>query len=130
MSRFVPPGPLGMGGAPLGNLYTEITPEDAAATLAASWAAGIRHFDTAPHYGAGLSEHRMGDMLRAHPRDSFVLSTKVGRLLEPDPTAPRDAESFAAALPFRRRLDYSADGTLRSIEDSLQRLDLARIDIV
>ena len=123
-------GPLGMGGAPLGNLFARIPDDVAAATVAAGWDAGVRHFDTAPHYGAGLSELRMGAVLRGQDRDSFVLSTKVGRLLEPVREVPDPNEGFFGALPFRRRFDYSAGGAARSIEDSLQRLGLSRIDIV
>jgi D-threo-aldose 1-dehydrogenase len=121
---------LGMGGAPLGNLFAEVAEADAQAGLHAAWDAGIRHFDTAPHYGAGLSEHRMGDFLRTRPRDAFTLSTKVGRLLVPAADVPREAEGFVAALPFRRVVDYSAAGCERSIADSLQRLGLARLDTV
>jgi D-threo-aldose 1-dehydrogenase len=130
MARFVPPGPLGMGGAPLGNLYTAIPEAEALATVEAAWEAGIRFYDTAPHYGAGLSEKRMGEVLRAKPRDALVLSTKVGRRLVPDENVPAKAENFEHALPFRRVLDYSADGARRSIEESLERLGLSRIDIV
>lgn len=123
-------GRIGMGGAPLGNLF-EMVPEPAAqASLETAWSAGIRHYDTAPHYGAGLSEHRMGHFLRSRPRDTFTLSTKVGRLLTPDPATPPHDQGFAHPLPFRRRFDYSAKGAERSLEDSLQRLGLARIDIV
>jgi D-threo-aldose 1-dehydrogenase len=127
--RFIPHGPLGMGGAPLGNLFRRIEDEVAAATVQAAWDADIRHFDTAPHYGAGLSEHRFGAALREYPRDEYTLSTKVGRMLEPDESVPKVAENFEDGLSFRRRLDYGYDGTLRSIEDSLQRLGLPRIDI-
>ncbi len=129
-TRFIPHGPLGMGGAPLGNLFSRIPDAVAEATIQAALDSDIRHFDTAPHYGAGLSEHRFGAMLRQHPRDEYTLSTKVGRLLEPAAEVPEIAENFAGGLSFRRKLDYSYDGTLRSIEDSLQRLGLARIDIV
>ena len=129
MARFIPPGPLGMGGAPLGNLYARIPEAAALGAVEAAWEAGIRFFDTAPHYGAGLSEHRMGQVLRTKPRDALVLSTKVGRLLAADGSVPEMAENFQGGLPFRRVLDYSADGARRSIEDSLQRLGLARIDI-
>jgi len=127
--RFVPHGPLGMGGAPLGNLFSRIPEEVAAATVRAAWDCDIRHFDTAPHYGAGLSEHRMGAVLRDYPRDEYTLSTKVGRMLDPVPGVPEMDENFQGGLSFRRRLDYGYDGTLRSIEDSLQRLGLPRIDI-
>jgi D-threo-aldose 1-dehydrogenase len=130
MARFVPPGPLGMGGAPLGNLYSRIPEQDALDAVEAAWEAGIRFYDTAPHYGAGLSEHRMGHVLRSKPRDALVLATKVGRLLVPDASVPAMADNFERALPFRRVLDYSADGARRSIEDSLQRLGMDRIDIV
>lgn len=121
---------LGMGGAPLGNLFEPVSEADAQASLQAAWQAGIRHFDTAPHYGAGLSEHRMGTAMRGWPRAAFSLSTKVGRLLEPAADVPDVAEGFTHALPFRRRVDYSGPGALRSIEDSLQRLGLSRIDTV
>jgi D-threo-aldose 1-dehydrogenase len=128
--RFIPHGPLGMGGAPLGNLFTRIPEEVALGCIQAAWDADIRHFDTAPHYGAGLSEHRIGAVLREHPRDEYTLSTKVGRLLEPVDRVPEIADDFAGGLSFRRRLDYGYDGTMRSIEDSLQRLGVPRIDIV
>lgn len=121
-------GKLGLGGAPLGNLFERIPDAVAQATVAAAWECGIRHFDTAPHYGAGLSEHRMGAALRG--REGFTLSTKVGRLLEPAEGVPELDEGFVGALPFRRRFDYSAAGTMRSIEDSLQRLGRSRVDIV
>jgi D-threo-aldose 1-dehydrogenase len=123
-------GPLGMGGAPLGNLF-DVIPEDvAAATVQAGWDSGIRHFDTAPHYGAGLSEHRMGAALRLQKRDAFVISTKVGRLLAPVAEVPDLDEGFVKALPFHRTFDYSAGGTVRSIEASCQRMGLSRFDIV
>lgn len=129
-SGFIPHGPLGMGGAPLGNLLTAIPEADAVGAVHAAWEAGIRHFDTAPHYGAGLSEHRMGSVLRQYPRAEFTLSTKVGRLLDPVAEVPEIADNFQHGLSFRRRLDYSHDACLRSIEDSLQRLGLSRIDVV
>jgi D-threo-aldose 1-dehydrogenase len=128
--RFVPHGPLGMGGAPLGNLFTAIPDDIARAAIEAAWDAGIRHFDTAPHYGAGLSEHRIGAVLRHHRRDDYTLSTKVGRLLEPATSVPAIADNFEDGLCFQRRLDYTYDGTMRSIEASLHRLGLPRIDIV
>ena len=129
-TRFIPHGPLGMGGAPLGNLGTAIPDEVATAAVKAAWAAGIRHFDTAPHYGAGLSEHRIGAVLRQQPRDSYTLSSKVGRLLDPVPSVAELDAGFQHGLSFNRRLDYSHDGALRSVEDSLQRLGLNRLDIV
>ena len=127
---YIPHGPLGMGGAPLGNHQAVIPDDVALAAVAAAWDSGIRHFDTAPHYGAGLSEHRMGHALRHHPRGEFTLSSKVGRLLDPAGDVPEVAEQFHRGLSFRRRLDFTYDGALRSIEDSLQRLGLSRIDIV
>lgn len=128
-ARFRPPGPLGFGGAPLGNMFAPIPEATAEAVLEAAWESGIRFYDTAPHYGAGLSEHRFGHMLRQRPREDYVLSTKVGRMLHPDPAAPREYRMFRDPLPFRVEYDYSADAALRSVEDSLQRLGLARIDI-
>ena len=122
--------PLGLGGAPLGNLFAGIADAEAVALARHAAERGVRYFDTAPHYGSGLSEHRMGAALRSVARDDYVLSTKVGRLLAPDPNAPPDQHGFVAGLPFVQRYDYSFDGTLRSIEDSLQRLGIARIDYV
>lgn len=122
---------LGLGGAQLGNLYQELSDEDAAATVERAWQAGIRHFDTAPHYGLGLSERRLGAALRDRPREEFVLSTKVGRLLEPDPSGAGrlDDEGFAVPATTRRRCDFSRDGVRRSLEDSLTRLGLDRVDV-
>ena len=124
------PGPLGMGGAPLGNLFERIDEDVAAATVQAGWDSGIRHFDTAPHYGAGLSEIRMGAILRRQRRADFWLSTKVGRLLRPVTAVPELDEGFVGALPFARTFDYSAGATMRSIEDSCARMGLSGIDIV
>ncbi len=121
---------LGFGGAPLGNLYQPLDDDTARATLSAAWQGGIRHFDTAPLYGHGLSEHRTGQFLRDLPREDFVLSTKVGRLLRASPHVPADAGLYRSPLPFSADYDYSYDGIIRSVEDSLQRLGLARIDIL
>lgn len=121
---------FGLGGAPLGNLFRAVDDATAEATLEAAWNAGVRCYDTAPHYGAGLSEHRLGRFLRTKPRSEFVLSSKVGRLLTPDPAAPREAHGYVQTLPFAARFDYGADAALRSIDDSLQRLGLDRLDIV
>ncbi|MFJ2795591.1 MULTISPECIES: aldo/keto reductase [unclassified Streptomyces] len=127
---------LSFGAAAIGNLFTAVEPERAAAAVAAAWDEGVRYFDTAPHYGLGLSERRLGEALRDRPRDAYVLSTKVGRVLDP---LPADAtgrggdglsEGFAVPATHRRRWDFSADGVRRSIEDSLERLGLDRIDIV
>ncbi|MCC6718536.1 MAG: aldo/keto reductase [Acetobacteraceae bacterium] len=130
MTGYIPRGPLGMGSAPLGNLITEVPEADAAACVEAGWAAGIRHFDTAPHYGAGLAEHRLGRFLRTRARDEYTLSTKIGRILHADAGVPALNENFLNALPFRRSIDYSAAGTIRSLEDSQQRMGLTRFDIV
>ena len=130
MTGWQPHGPLGAGSAPLGNLGSIVPEDDAVACLAAAWDAGIRHYDTAPHYGAGLAEHRLGNALRARPRDAYTLSTKVGRLLRATPETREISQGFAHALPFRRTFDYSAAGTIRSLEDSHQRTGLNRFDIV
>jgi D-threo-aldose 1-dehydrogenase len=121
---------LGFGSASLGNLYRALPDADARATLEAALAAGINHIDTAPHYGHGLSERRVGDVLRG--RDDVVLSTKVGRLLRPNAalTGDDEREGFRSLLPFDRVFDYTHDGVLRSYEDSLQRLGVARVDIL
>ncbi|MFC5909225.1 aldo/keto reductase [Streptacidiphilus monticola] len=123
---------LSFGAAALGNLFTEVGDEQARAAVDAAWAAGVRYFDTAPHYGLGLSERRLGASLRERPRSEYVLSTKVGRLLEPQPEAHGDdlVHGFAVPATHRRVWDFSADGVRRSIEDSLGRLGLDRIDIV
>ena len=128
MTHFAPPGPLGFGGAPAGNMFAPVDDVTAEAAILAAWETGVRYFDTAPHYGSGLSEHRFGNVLRRFERDDFVLSTKVGRLLRPDVSRPENPP-FVDGLPFRVEVDYSYDATLRSIEDSCQRLGLARIDI-
>jgi D-threo-aldose 1-dehydrogenase len=120
---------LGLGGAPLGNLFAPIDTEQARATIDAAWERGSRSFDTAPHYGHGLSERRLGDALRARPRASFVLSSKVGRLLTANPVAAPDQHGYVGVLSFDQHWDYSADGVRRSIEDSLQRLGLGGIDV-
>ncbi|MBB2897153.1 aldo/keto reductase [Pseudomonas sp. AS2.8] len=120
---------LGFGGAPLGNMFREVGDADARATLEAAWDAGIRLYDTSPHYGAGLSERRFAEVLADKPRDDFVLCSKVGRLLEPA-DQPENAPPFVNELPFKRVLDYSADGARRSIEASLERLRTDRLDLV
>ena len=123
--------PLGLGCAQLGNLYHEITDETASATVRRAWDEGVRYFDTAPHYGLGLSETRLGTALREYPREEYVLSTKVGRILEPNPGGADalDDQGFVVPAAFRRRWDFSRDGVLRSLEESLTRLGLDRIDI-
>lgn len=119
--------PLAFGGGAIGNLNGVVSDAVATETIVAALAAGLRHFDTAPHYGQGLSERRMGDGLRG--RDDVTISTKAGRLLHPDTVrnaAPRDG--FHSPMPFHAVYDYSADAILRSHDDSLQRLGLARVD--
>ncbi|MFF3641277.1 aldo/keto reductase [Streptomyces sp. NPDC002564] len=130
------PGSLGFGTAPLGNMFRAIPDDEAAATVEAAWDQGIRYFDTAPFYGAGLSELRLGEVLARHPRDAYVLSTKVGRVIldEVEDPAARDLGEkgglFAHGRPNKIVNDYTADATLRSIEDSLRRLRTDRLDIV
>jgi D-threo-aldose 1-dehydrogenase len=121
---------MGFGGAPLGNMYEAFPDEQAAGTVRAAYDAGLRLFDTAPFYGFGLSEHRVGDALRWHDRDSYVLSTKIGRLLEPIPPTAADTSQFKRVLPFKAVFDYGYDGVMRSFEDSLQRLGTSRIDVL
>lgn len=128
VSRF------GFGAAPIGNLFVPMSDAHAFAAVDAAWDAGIRYFDTAPHYGIGLSERRLGAALSSRDRSEFVVSTKVGRLLDPvgDGGQRGDdlADGFAVPATHVRRRAYDRDGVLRSIEDSLSRLDLDRIDLV
>ncbi|SEQ27247.1 D-threo-aldose 1-dehydrogenase [Lentzea xinjiangensis] len=121
---------LGFGGAPIGNLYREISDAEAFGAVEAAWQTGVRYFDTAPHYGLGLSERRLGVALTGRPRAEYVLSTKVGRLLEPFDGEGLDDEGFAVPRHFRRVRDYSADGVKRSLESSLERLGTDRVEIV
>ena len=125
-------GPLGLGAAAAGNLYRAVDDATVEAALEAAWECGIRYFDTAPHYGLGLSERRLGAFLRTKPRDQFILSTKVGRLLEPNPhfDGGRDREGFDVPDDLTRRFDPSADGIRRSLDDSLERLGLDRVDVL
>jgi D-threo-aldose 1-dehydrogenase len=122
---------LGLGTGPLGNLYEAITDARAQETVAVAWDAGIRHFDTAPHYGLGLAERRLGRALAGVPRTAYVLSTKVGRVLEPNPAREPgpDTEGFAVPATHLRRYDLSRDGIRRSLEESLERLGTDRVDI-
>ncbi|KAB8046768.1 aldo/keto reductase [Janthinobacterium rivuli] len=129
-------GKLGFGTAPLGNMFRNIPEQEALATVDAAWESGIRYFDTAPFYGAGLAELRLGAALKQRRRDDYVLSTKVGRLIldELEDPAARALGEKGGLFEFGRKNrivdDYSADATLRSIEDSLKRLDTDRLDIV
>ncbi|MFI1209792.1 MULTISPECIES: aldo/keto reductase [Streptomyces] len=123
---------LSFGAAGLGNLFRPVTDEAASAAVEAAWDAGIRTFDTAPHYGLGLSERRLGAALRGRDRDTYTVSTKVGRLLEPRPQGDCGddlAHGFAVPGTHRRVWDFSSDGVLRSLEASLDRLGLDRVDI-
>ena len=123
---------LGLGVAQFGNLGRVTTDAETVGAIDAAWRDGVRYFDTAPHYGLGLSELRLGALLAERPRDEFVLSTKVGRLLVPSPeTADRqDDGGFVVPAATRRVFDFSRDGILRSFESSLSRLGLDRVDIV
>ncbi len=121
---------LVFGGAPIGGLFAPVSDEDAAATLEAAWAAGVRAFDTAPHYGVGLSEQRLGTFLRDKPREQFVAGTKVGRLLAAADGDVQGADGFYGTPALTRVRDYSRDGVLASLEASLGRLGLDCIDIV
>lgn len=121
---------LSLGTAPLGGLYRDVSDEEALATVDAAWDAGIRFFDTAPHYGHTKAEHRLGAALRRYPRGEYVLSTKVGRRFVPR-THPYDgSEGWQDPLPFEAIYDYTYGGILRSFEDSQQRLGIVGIDVV
>jgi D-threo-aldose 1-dehydrogenase len=122
---------LGFGAAPLGNLYRPLTEKEARATLDAAWSSGCRYYDTAPLYGLGLSETRLNGFLRAKPRDSYLISTKVGRLLKLSPPERKTRPDAFFETPSRQEeFDYSYDGVMRSLEFSLERLGLDHIDIV
>jgi len=121
---------LGAGTSAIGGLYQAVDEHAAAATLQAAWNAGLRYFDTAPYYGYTLSEQRLGALLRELPRDEVVVSTKVGRLMQPDASVRAGDDGWATPLPFRPVFDYSRDAVLRSFEDSRRRLGLERIDLV
>jgi len=122
---------LVLGCAPLGGLFAAVGEEQARATVDRAWDLGVRTFDTAPHYGAGLSERRLGAALRERPRDAYVLSTKVGRLLLAGTRGETTgADIFAESTGLGRVRDYSRDGVRRSLGDSLDRLGLDRVDLV
>src|SRR3954449_7780923 len=121
---------LCFGGAPIGNLFSAVTEDGARSAVDAAWDAGVRIFDTAPHYGLGLAERRLGRALAARPREDYLLSTKVGRLLVPDPSGAgrRDEQSFDVPADHRRVWDFSRGGVLASLEGSLERLGFGRGD--
>jgi D-threo-aldose 1-dehydrogenase len=122
---------LGMGTAPLGDLWERIPESRAEAILAAAWQGGVRYFDTAPWYGNTQAEHRLGHFLRQQPRGSFAVSTKVGRVYSrPQDPANVPPGLWTGGLPFELRFDYGYDGIMRSYEDSLQRLGLPRVDLL
>jgi D-threo-aldose 1-dehydrogenase len=122
---------IGFGAASLGNLYRETGEDEAAAAVDRAWERGIRYFDTAPHYGLGLSERRLGAALQGRPRDEFVLSTKVGRLLERNPRPTElDTDGFVVPGDLHRVWDFTADGVRRSLDASLDRIGVSHVDIV
>lgn len=126
-----PYGPVGFGAASLGNMFRVVTDEEAWQVLEAAWDAGIRYFDTAPHYGLGLSERRLGAFLQTKPRDEFMVSTKAGRLLRPNPEDDGGLDldnAFHVRTDVRREWAFDADGIRASVEESLERLGLDRID--
>ncbi|HEY0923259.1 aldo/keto reductase [Rheinheimera pacifica] len=130
------PGKLGFGAAPLGNMFRNIPEEEAVATVAAAWNSGIRYYDNAPFYGAGLAEIRMGNVLSQYPREDYVISSKVGRVIldEIEDVSARDlgekGDVFKYGRPNKIVNDYSENATLRSIEDSLKRLNTDYLDII
>lgn len=121
---------FGPGGAQLGGLYRTMSDDSAAALLDGAWHHGVRFFDTAPYYGYARSEHRLGAVLARHPRNEFIVSTKVGRLLRPDASVQPGDDGWVDPLPFRPFYDYTHDGVMRSIDDSLQRLGLSHVDLL
>jgi len=123
---------LGFGAASMGNLFHSVSDEEARATLASAIDSGINLFDTAPRYGAGLSERRIGDALRPLNKEDYILSTKVGRVLTPNKSANINElrHGFLTPMRFDAHYDYTYDGIMRSFEDSVQRLGLAEIDIL
>ena len=133
--QFLPAGPLGFGTAPLGNMFRDIPEDEALATVEAAWGQGSRYFDTAPFYGAGLAEIRLGKVLAKHKRDEYVLSSKVGHLvLDEIETGERDFGEkgglFAFGRPNKVVVDYTDAGTRQSIEGSLARMDVGHLDFV
>ena len=127
--RYVPPVKFGLGGVPFGNEFEVVSDEDAYKTLEAAWNAGVRYYDVSPWYGLGLGERRYGNFLHNKNRDSYVLSSKVGKLLKASPHNDAKSNFPFSASPNNVVFDYTADGVRRSIEDSLQRMGVSRLDI-
>src|SRR3981081_1004017 len=127
--RYVPPVKFGLGGVPFGNEFEVVSDEDAYKTLEAAWNAGVRYYDVSPWYGLGLGERRYGNFLHNKNRDSYVLSSKVGKLLKASPTKHAKSNFPFSPSPNNVVFDYTADGVCRSIEDSLQRMGVSRLDI-
>jgi D-threo-aldose 1-dehydrogenase len=125
--QSLPFTPLGFGGASIGNMHRSQTDAETTPIVDAAWDLGQRYFDTAPLYGLGLSERRLGLALRGRPRDSYLLSTKVGRLLEP---GEMDGGIYKDLPPLKFIYDYSYDGVMRSFETSLERIGTDRVDIL
>lgn len=128
--KYRPSSKIGLGGVAIGNGFAEHNDQDCLAVMEAAWAAGVRYFDTSPWYGLGISEHRMGIFLKDKARDQYDLSTKVGRILEPHEDFKKDGLMWKGKMNFTYRYDYTAEGTRRSVEDSLQRMGLSSIDMV
>ncbi len=120
---------LGLGTAPIGNMFTGVTDEDAYATIDAAWNGGVRYFDTAPFYGYGQAEQRLGRALHDRPRHELVLATKVGRVLDPAGTGERAETVFTNVGDLEPRFDFSRDGVLRSLDESLSRLGTDHVDV-
>jgi D-threo-aldose 1-dehydrogenase len=120
---------FGLGTAPLGGLFAPVSDTEAEATIVRAWSLGVRYFDTAPLYGFGLAEQRLGRFLRTRPRDEYVVSTKVGRLLRASERSSED-DHYKGTSNLRPQFDYSYDGVMRSVDESLARLGLDRIDIL
>lgn len=121
---------IGVGSAPLGGLFTPVSDADAEATIMSAWSLGMRFFDTAPLYGFGLAERRLGAFLRQQPRESYAISTKVGRLLRALDGDATDDEHYKGTPRERPVFDFSHDGVMRSVEESLERLGLDRVDVL
>ena len=127
--RYVPPVKFGLGGVPLGNEFELVSDEDAYKTLKAAWNAGVRYYDVSPWYGLGLAERRYGNFLHSKNRDDYVLSSKVGKLLKASPRNDAKSNFPFSPSPNNVVFDYTSDGVRRSIEDSLQRMGVSRLDI-